>query len=83
MPPGRALGNKEAGQEKREASQDNPVARIKVYFVTEDDEFVESDRTVIRNVSELRLFPGLKDRIKKQVSENVAAVLRAAGSVAC
>jgi hypothetical protein len=68
-------GTLQSGQETRDASTDDPAALVEVY-ARDGDEFVRTDRRVVRNVSELRVVAPIADRIRKQVPDRVRQVLR-------
>jgi len=68
-------GEVQVGQETREASSDDPAAVVEVY-ARDGDEFIETDRRVVRNVSELRVVSSIEDRIRKEVSARVRQTLQ-------
>lgn len=67
-------GTVEIGGENREASPSDPAVVIEVY-ARQGDEFVETDRRVVRNVSEVRVVGSIEDRIRKEVSARIRQVL--------
>lgn len=84
------MGTVEIGQERREGTAEDPAAVVQV-FARDGDEFIETDRRVVRNVSELRVIPAFDDQVKslygkvepgwlmdtrKQVSDRVRSALR-------
>lgn len=64
-----------SGAESRDASRADPAVIIDV-FARRGDEFIATDRRVVRLVSEVRVVDIDRDRFVKQVSEQVRAVLR-------
>jgi hypothetical protein len=60
-------GTVTVGNEKREASSDDPAAIVRVY-ARNDDRLVETDRRVVRLFSELRAIDDISDRIDKEVT---------------
>jgi hypothetical protein len=64
------------GGESRDASPEDPAVVLAVYARTEDDEFVQTDRQVVRLASELRVIDDISGRIRKQVSAQVESRLR-------
>lgn len=69
-------GKLTAGQESREGTPEDPAALVAVY-ARQGDEFVETDRQVVRNVSELRVIGSFDDRTRKEVSAKVRQTLEA------
>jgi len=63
-------GTVKVGQETRDGSRVDPAATIQV-FARDGDTLIETDRKVVRNVSELRVIPNIEDRIEKEVSAAV------------
>jgi hypothetical protein len=61
------VGTVTVGNEKREASSDDPAAIVRVY-ARNDDRLVETDRRVVRLFSELRTIEDISDRIDKEVT---------------
>ncbi len=67
-------GTVEIGGENRDASTADPAVVIDVY-ARQGDEFVETDRRVVRNVSEVRVIGSIADRIRKEVSARIRQTL--------
>ena len=67
-------GTVKIGQETRDATTTDPAVVIDIY-ARQDDEFIETDRKVVRNVSEIRVVGDIEDRIRKELSARIRRVL--------
>lgn len=67
-------GTVRIGGERRDGTSEDPAVVIEVY-ARQGDEFVETDRRVVRLASEVRVVADIEDRIRKEVSARIRQVL--------
>jgi len=68
-------GTVRIGGETRDGTSQDPAVVVEVY-ARDGDEFIETDRRVVRLASELRVVESIEDRIRKEVSARIRQVLR-------